>query len=170
MLLTLLRRTFFSAAVMLILLSAARTAFFATYRVAGSSMEQALTDGDRILVGESGWLVEPVERGDTVVFSVLDEILVKRIVGCPGDTLEMARGKLIRNGIPVSESIPSHLNRDESFPRYTLLSGEYFVLGDHRRVSVDSRDFGPIGLDQVLGTVVLRMTGEGVMPIAGIAP
>ncbi len=170
MLSVLLRRAFLGLAALLLLLSAARSAFFTTYKVSGTSMLEALEDGDRILVGESDWLVEPVERGDTVVFSVLDEILVKRIVGCPGDTLEMARGKLIRNGIPVRERIPGHLNRDESFPTYRLLSDEYFVLGDHRRVSVDSRDFGPIHLEQVLGTVMFRMTGSGVAPISGIAP
>jgi signal peptidase I len=154
--------------VTLVLLLCARLALFTTYRVSGSSMLEALHDGDRILVGHHQWLVDPLESGDAVVLEVDGEVLVKRIVACPGDVIAMQRGRVMRNGSEVREDIPAPLNRADSFPDYRLGSDEYFVLGDHRRVSIDSRDFGPVSSRQVLGRVFLRMSGRGLSAVSAL--
>ena len=146
----------------------ARALLFTTYRVSGASMVETLQDGDRILVGEADWIVHPLETGDTIVFEVEDEVLVKRVVGCPGDRVSMRQGVLVRNGVDVPEQIlPTH-NAATTFPDYRLATDEYFVLGDNRRVSVDSRDFGPVQSGQVLGRVLLRMNGRGLQTVAAL--
>ncbi len=139
-----------------------------TYRVVGTSMRETLQDGDRILVCELPFVVRPVSCGDTMVLTVEGEVLVKRIVACPGDRIGMHAGQVVRNGQPVDESIPRELNRNDDFPEYHLGSDEYFVLGDNRRVSVDSREFGPVTLGQILGRVLLRISGQGVTTVAAL--
>lgn len=149
-------------------LAAARITLFTTYRVAGESMRETLQDGDRILVSEIDWFVHPVTHGDTVIVDVDDEILVKRVVACPGDRIGMRRGRVVLNDEMLAESIPPQLDWDDTFPQYELGSDEYFVLGDHRRVSVDSRDFGPVGTAQFVGTVVMRVAGTEIGPLPSI--
>jgi len=145
-----------------------RATVFTVYRVAGTSMLETLFDGDRILVCDTPWVVQPVEAGDTVVFEVEGEILVKRVAGKPGDRVSMRRGVLMRNGKVVDEEIPRHYDAPVSMRELKLGADEYFMLGDHRAVSVDSRDFGPIDLSQIIGTVMLRMSGSGFSPVAAL--
>jgi len=139
-----------------------------TYRVVGASMRETLQDGDRILVCELPWVVRPVRAGDTMILTVSGEVLVKRVVACPGDTIEMLAGHVLRNGRPLQEEIPAELNRDDDFPEYHLGQDEYFVLGDNRRVSVDSREFGPVGGAQLIGRVLLRIGGQGFGTVAAL--
>jgi len=156
------------AAAAMLLLVVARAALFTTYRVAGASMREALQDGDRIVVASHPWLVQPVLAGDTVILRVDDEVLVKRVMACPGDCIAMDRGHVLRNGAPVVEAIPVPLEGSDSFPEYHLRGDEYFVLGDNRRVSIDSRDFGPVHGWQVMGKVFLRMHGSEVSTVAAL--
>jgi signal peptidase I len=141
---------------------------FTTYRVSGASMREALQDGDRIVVASHPWLVQPVLAGDTVILRVDDEVLVKRVMACPGDSIAMDSGRVIRNGQPVVESISPVMEGAESFPEYHLGGDEYFVLGDNRRVSIDSRDFGPVRSFQLMGKVFLRMHGSEVSTVAAL--
>lgn len=150
-------------------LAAARVTLFTTYRVAGESMRETLQDGDRILVSEIDWMVDPIGHGDTVIVDVDDEILVKRVVACPGDRIGMDNGRVVLNDRLIDESIPDYLNWDDTFPQYELGHDEYFVLGDHRRVSVDSRDFGPVGRTQFIGTVLMCVAGADVGPLERIS-
>jgi signal peptidase I len=156
------------AAAALLLLVVARAALFTTYRVAGASMREALQDGDRIVVASNPWLVQPVLAGDTVILRVEDEVLVKRVMACPGDCIAMDRGHVVRNGAPVVEAIPAPMEGSDSFPEYHLRRDEYFVLGDNRRVSIDSRDFGPVHGWQVMGKVFLRLHGSEVSTVAAL--
>jgi signal peptidase I len=139
-----------------------------TYRVVGASMRETLQDGDRILVCELPWVVRPVRCGDILILAVAGEVLVKRVVACPGDSISMEEGRVLRNGRPLHEEIPAELNRDDDFPEYHLGEDEYFVLGDNRRVSVDSREFGPVGGGQMIGRVLLRISGHGVSTVAAL--
>ncbi len=151
-----------------LLMAVARASLFTVYRVAGTSMLDTLQDGDRILVADESWLVHPVLAGDTVVFEVHDEVLVKRVVGAPGDLIALDKGALWRNGKRVEEDIPGPYKVADSMHALTLGGDEYFVMGDHRAVSVDSRDFGPVPVSQILGKVMLRMSGEGISTVAAL--
>jgi len=157
-----------AAAATMLLLVVARAVLFTTYRVAGASMREALQDGDRIVVASHPWLMQPVLAGDTVILRVEGEVLVKRVMACPGDRIAMDRGEVLRNGRPVVESIPAPLEATDSFPEYHLRGDEYFVLGDNRRVSIDSRDFGPVRSWQLLGKVFLRLHGGEVSTVAAL--
>lgn len=148
--------------VVLALTALARVAFFTVYRVAGTSMVATLDDGDRIVVADRMALFDDLTHGDTVVLEVDGEVLVKRVMGLPGDTLGMVLGHVVRNGQVLVEDIPAERRRQTSMVDYTLGEDELFVLGDHRRVSVDSRDFGPVHGHQVLGRVLLRLSDGGL--------
>jgi signal peptidase I len=150
------------------MLAIMRASLFTVYRVAGTSMLDTLLDGDRILVCDAPWLVHPVTPGDTVVFSVDDEVLVKRVIGRPGDRIGMTLGRVFRNGLIVEEGIPRRYNSRDSLQDILLAEDEYFVLGDHRAVSVDSREFGPIRIGQLIGKVLLRMSGEGFESVSAL--
>ncbi|MHC5209692.1 MAG: signal peptidase I [Planctomycetota bacterium] len=155
-------------ACLLVLAALARVTVFTTYKVSGASMRETLQDGDRILVGRHEWIVQPLDAGDTVVLSVDGETLVKRVAACPGDRIAMRGGRVVRNGAEVLETIPAALQVFDSFPEYRLRSNEYFVLGDNRRVSIDSREFGPVSAAQMLGRVVWRVNGMALSPVAAL--
>lgn len=118
-------------------------------RIAGSSMEDTLRSGDVVLVTR---LYVEVRRGDVVQcrFSDRDGTYVKRVIGLPGDVIEFTDGALTVNGRPVSEPYVSSPTEDM---RVTLGADEYFVLGDNRAESYDSRadDMGCISGDDLLG-------------------
>jgi signal peptidase I len=142
----------------------ARAIFFTTYRVSGTSMKGVLDEGSRILVLRSfpEWLVR---RGDIVVCTVEGETLVKRVVACPSDTIAMRSGVVVVNGAAVHEHIAPERQCRDSFPAYRLRSQEYFLLGDNRRISIDSREFGPVDLDQLAGIVLFRATKREVAAV-----
>ena len=151
-----------------LLLAIVARSLVTTYRVVGTSMRETLQDGDRIVVCELPWVARPAHCGDTVILSVEGEVLVKRIMACPNDRIALTAGHVVRNGQVLRESIPSELNRFDDFPEYQLGGDEYFVLGDNRRVSVDSREFGPVHSAQVLGRVLLRMSGSSLSTVAAL--
>jgi signal peptidase I len=144
-----------------------RLACFTSYRVSGSSMRETLQDGDQILVCEPTWLGTPAV-GDAVIARVEDEVLVKRVAAGPGDRIGMQGGRVLRNGAPVPEAVPEALACADSFPELALGADEYFLLGDNRHVSVDSREFGPVRARQLMGRVVLRFHGGGVSTVAAL--
>ncbi len=127
---------------------AARTWLFTTVRIAGSSMEDTLLSGDLLLLTRFG----APERGSVMqcTFAGRSGSYIKRVVGLPGDTVEFSEGQLIVNGRPLSEPYVSSETEDM---RIALGEDEYFVLGDNRAESYDSRaeDMGCIRRDQFLG-------------------
>ncbi|MBL8841531.1 MAG: signal peptidase I [Planctomycetes bacterium] len=128
-----------------------------SYRVAGASMTPAFADGDRIVVASlPGFFGEP-RCGETVIARVADEVLLKRVVGRPGDLIEEHAGVLHRNGQLLADASPAAFHDGGDFGPVRLGPGEYFLMGDHRRVSIDSREFGPVARDALLGRVILRV-------------
>ena len=127
--------------------------------VRGSSMAPGIHDGDRIVVDEFSYLFTDIDRGDIVVLRYpLDPNLdyIKRVVGLPGDMITMSGGKVWINGEQLEERYT--LERDP----YTRLvevvkEGHYFVLGDNRLHSSDSREFGQVEAGLVRGKVDLRL-------------
>lgn len=127
--------------------------------VRGSSMAPGIHDGDRILIDQLSYMFTEVERGDIVVLQYpLDPKLdyIKRVVGLPGDEILMVMGQLWINGERYEED---YLLEADPFTRIqeTVSPGHYFVLGDNRLHSSDSREFGQVREELVRGKVDLRL-------------
>lgn len=127
--------------------------------VRGSSMRPGIEDGDRILVETWSYLFGDPGRGDVVVMRYpLDPSIdyIKRVVGLPGDRVTCAGGEVWVNGERLDEpyvEFPDH----GSYLSVTVQPEHYFVLGDNRRRSSDSRDFGQVPTAYVRGRVDLRL-------------
>jgi signal peptidase I len=130
------------------------------FRVQGTSMEPLLLDGERIVVNKFVYRFQPIERGDVVVFWYPRDpsvSFIKRVVARPGDRVEMRSGRLFVDGRPVREAYLDEGSRDaDSFPATEVRKGYYFVLGDHRRSSNDSRTWGEVPERYIYGRAVFR--------------
>jgi signal peptidase I len=142
------------------------------FQVQQTSMEQTLEPGQFVLVDKLTPRWDPYHRGDIVVLhppagweDIGDTPFVKRVIGLPGDTVELRDGQVFVNGTVLDES--TYTYRDGSgtngptlpltgVSRWTLGPGELFVLGDHREASSDSRAFGPVDDSAVIGRAFLR--------------
>jgi signal peptidase I len=130
------------------------------FRVQGTSMEPLLEDGERIVVNKFIYRFRPIERGDVVVFWYPGDpsvSFIKRVVGLPGDQVEIRVGRVFVNGAPVSEPyLPEGFRDGDNFPPTEVRKGYYFVLGDHRRSSNDSRSWGEVPERYIYGRAVYR--------------
>jgi len=130
------------------------------FRVQGTSMEPLLYDGERIVVNKFIYRFQPIERGDVVVFWYPRDpsvSFIKRVVGLPGDLVEMRGGTLVVNGMPVREAyLPQSFHDGDNYPPTEVRKGYYFVLGDHRRSSNDSRTWGEVPERYIYGRAVFR--------------
>ncbi len=127
-------------------------------RVEGTSMSPLIRDQERIFINEFVYHFEPVERGDVVVFWYpLDKTksFIKRVVGLPGDFIEIRRGLLYINGVRMDEPyVPPSFFDASSYGPVRVPEKSYFVLGDHRDSSNDSRMFGPVPRAYIYGKAV----------------
>jgi signal peptidase I len=147
---------------------AARTWLAFPVQVASASMAPTLLEGDVVLVSRAAPEVDELQRGDLVTFrSPLDgRRALKRVVGLPGDVLVIRDSVLYVDDNPVEEPYVDHALIDGYYSRtYTVPAGTVFLLGDNRGNSVDSRDYGPVDEDRLLGTVLQR-----VWPVLRAAP
>jgi signal peptidase I len=130
------------------------------FRVQGTSMEPLLLDGERIVVNKFIYRFQPIERGDVVVFWYPRDpsvSFIKRVVGLPGDLVEIRAGQLLVNGLPAPEIyLPASFRDGDSYPPTEVRKGYYFVLGDHRRSSNDSRSWGEVPEKYIYGRAVFR--------------
>jgi len=127
--------------------------------VRGNSMAPGIADGDRILVEPWSYVLDSVDRGDIVVLRYpLDPEVdyIKRVVGLPGDELTIAGGRVWVNGQLLDEPYVSHLD-EGSYASSRVAAGHYFVLGDNRPRSSDSREFGLVPAALIRGRVDLRL-------------
>jgi signal peptidase I len=125
--------------------------------VYGQSMEPSLFQLQRLIVDKVSYRLNSPQRNDIVVLDLpnMDELLVKRIVGLPGETIEIDEGIVFVNGNPLDESFPHHMVQYDMEP-ITLGALNYFVLGDNRGNSNDSRSFGSVNHEDIVGRVWLR--------------
>jgi len=141
------------------------------YRIPSPSMEDTLLVGDRVLADRISWRFSDPQRGDIVVFHppTPGPVLIKRIVGLPGDTLSLRDGAVYVNGERLTEP---YVHRVDGAPEptepftmglpwnlqqsYTVPADSYFMMGDNRTDSADSRDFGPVARDQLVGRAFAR--------------
>ena len=133
--------------------------------VKGESMENTLHTGESLLVEKVSYHFNEPERYDVVVFYPYgrdeDEYYVKRIYGLPGETVQIINNDIYINGEVVEDTYAKNAMDDAGIAEepLTLAEDEYFVLGDNREVSLDSRDpdLGPVKKENIAGHVVLRI-------------
>ena len=129
-------------------------------KVEGTSMMPSLTDQERIFINKFTYRfgLGSIARGDTVVFEFPGDIsksYIKRIIGLPGDRVRIDRGQVIVNDQPLWEDYVEPDFRDEvSMPEMVVKPDEYFVLGDHRNSSSDSRVWGTVARKYIYGKAV----------------
>jgi signal peptidase I len=124
-------------------------------RVEGTSMLPVLEDQDRLFINKLAYRVGEIHRGDVVVFLYPhdhEKSYIKRVIALPGDDLKIDHGQVYVNGSPVEEPyVPKRFADDRSQPEMMVPAHEYFVMGDHRSISSDSREFGPVDRDLIYG-------------------
>ncbi|MGH9499023.1 MAG: signal peptidase I [Terriglobales bacterium] len=127
-------------------------------KVEGTSMMPSLEDQERIFVNKFVYRVEPIERGDVVVFRYPrdpSKSFIKRVVGLAGDHIRINAGQVWVNGKRLNEDyVPPAYEDLRSYAEMVVPPGSYFVLGDHRSLSNDSRDFGPVEESYIYGKAV----------------
>jgi signal peptidase I len=127
-------------------------------KVEGTSMAPLLTDQERIFINKFVYRFEPIARGDVVVFWYpLDhsKSFIKRVVGLPGETLEIRQGRVYVNGKGLEEPyVPQQFTDSSTYGPIRVPPQEYFVMGDHRVSSNDSRVFGPVSSHYIYGKAV----------------
>lgn len=127
-------------------------AFVHAYSIPSASMEPTLLAGDHILVTRYLPHFGAPSRGDVVVFRCGgDELFVKRIAGVPGDRVEIKGTDVIVNGRTLEESYLATRADNGSLPAFVVPPGRYFLLGDNREHSLDSRSFGTVAAGDVVG-------------------
>ena len=127
-------------------------------KVEGTSMQPQLVDQERIFVNRFIYKFTDVCRGDVVVFWYprdRSKSFIKRVLGIPGDELEIRDGTVYINGSEISEPyLESDFRDHKSFQKVVIPPGQYFVLGDHRNSSNDSRSWGFVAQPLIYGKAV----------------
>ena len=129
-------------------------------KVEGTSMQPRLLDQERIFVNKFIYHFSGIERGDIVVFWYPKDptkSFIKRVVGLPGEMVEIRSGVVFINGKPLPEQYvtPEYFDY-ASFPPQKVAANSYFVLGDHRNSSNDSRHWGSVPAENVFGKAIFR--------------
>jgi len=148
---------------------------FQAFYIPSDSMVPTLQTNDRVIVNKLSYKAHPVHRGDIIVFTTpkgpdgkpIDPTikdLVKRVIGLPGETVSEKDGHVLIDGKPIDESyLPAGTVSDcasfvpKCFPSGPLPADRYWVMGDNRTGSKDSRSFGPIEKGSIVGRVFLRI-------------
>jgi signal peptidase I len=129
------------------------------YRVDGPSMTPTLINQEYILVDKAQYIFQRPQRGDIIVFAFpkdTSQDFVKRIIGLPGDTVRVdANGQVTVDGVAINEPYVNDLTNPYPPNTWVLKSDQYFVLGDNRGDSSDSRDWGPVPRNDIIGKAAL---------------
>ncbi|MDQ6910419.1 MAG: signal peptidase I [Actinomycetota bacterium] len=141
-----------------------KTFLLQAFYIPSASMEPTLKVKDRVLVNKLSYDFHDVNRGDIIVFKTppgetnLDiKDLIKRVVGLPGETVEARDGRVLINGNKIDDSYLSNGVTTSSFPPQKIPPGDVWVMGDNRSNSKDSRFFGPISEDLIVGRAFIRV-------------
>ncbi len=124
-------------------------------RVEGTSMLPMLQDQDRLFINKIAYRVGDIHQSDVVVFQYPRDhtkSYIKRVIALPGDDVRIEHGRVYVNGAQLKETyVPSRFTDDRSQPEIVLPPNQYWVMGDHRSISQDSRDFGPVDRELIYG-------------------
>jgi signal peptidase I len=127
-------------------------------KVEGTSMMPGLEDQERIFVNKFVYRWEPIQRGDIVVFRYprdTSKSYIKRVIGIAGDRIRIEDGQVYVNGQAIAEEyVPQDYEDARSFDEKVVPRDSFFVLGDHRTMSNDSRDFGFVNERYIYGKAV----------------
>ena len=127
-------------------------------KVEGTSMMPSLDDQERIFINKFVYRLEPIQRGDIVVFRYPRDpakSFIKRVIGVAGDRVRIEDGRVYLNSKMLAEDyVPRAYEDERSYPEIIVPADFYFVLGDHRSLSNDSRDFGPVESSYIYGKAV----------------
>src|SRR2546425_2726265 len=127
-------------------------------KVEGTSMMPGLEDQERIFVNKFVYRWEPIARGDIVVFRYprdTSKSFIKRVIGLAGDHIRIEAGQVFVNGKSLEEDyVPADYADQRSYPEFIVPANAYFLLGDHRTMSNDSRDFGAVQEKFIYGKAV----------------
>lgn len=150
-----LRETFVTLLIALIILGAMR-AVVQSYRVQGKSMEPSFFEGQYLMVNKLADRLHPPRRGDVIVFwppKFTDKPYIKRVIALPGERITLRDGSIFIDGVLLDE--PSYIPSTVPYREVTLLvpEGQYYVLGDNRGNSSDSRFWGPVPEENIIGAV-----------------
>jgi signal peptidase I len=152
-------------AISLVIIIPVRWLLIQPFYVQGASMEPNFFDHEYLIIDELSYRFREPQRGEVVVFHYPNDtkqFFIKRVIGLPGETVEIAEGKVKiyntqhPNGIVIDET--TYLDQDftAASQTVTLKAGEYYVLGDNRSSSLDSRFFGPVNNKYIVGRVWVR--------------
>ena len=130
-----------------------RTFIITPVRVDGDSMKNTLKNGDILLL----YKLSSINRFDIIVLDEEkdNEKIIKRVIGLPGETVAIKKGKIYINDKVIDDEYAYGETSD--FDKVTLSDDEYFILGDNRLISKDSRYFGPIKVKEIKGKIVFRL-------------
>src|SRR6266487_4286645 len=127
-------------------------------KVEGISMMPSLDDEERIFINKFVYHIEPIQHGDIIVFRYPRDpakSFIKRVIGVAGDHVRIDGGRVYLNNKLVAEDyVPRAYEDNGSYPEVVVPPDSYFVLGDHRNLSRDSRDFGPVDATYIYGKAV----------------
>jgi signal peptidase I len=127
-------------------------------KVEGTSMLPGLEDQERIFINKFVYRFNSIERGDIVVFHYPRDVsksYIKRVIGVEGDRIRIVDGRVYVNGEMLEEPyVPEEYSDIRSYPEVKVPPHSYFLLGDHRTSSSDSRDFGPVDQRFIYGKAV----------------
>jgi len=127
-------------------------------KVEGTSMMPSLDDQERIFVNKFVYRMEPIQRGDIVVFHYPrdpSKSFIKRVIGLAGDHIRIEAGQVFVNGVSREVDYdPADYADQRSYPEVIVRENAYFLLGDHRTMSNDSRDFGAVQQKFIYGKAV----------------
>lgn len=130
------------------------TRMISPVNVIGNSMDPTLISGQKKVMNRTAYLFSEPEFGDVIVFKPADDLKVlylKRVIGLPGDSVEIRNNDVYVNDVIIIEDYIKESMDSEDFKRYVLKEDEYFVLGDNRNNSRDSRYFGPVKKRHIMG-------------------
>jgi len=137
-----------------------RTYLIQPFLVSGASMEPNFSDGNYLIINELSYRLHDPSRGDVIVFRAPTNdrtFFIKRIIGLPEEEVVVKNGKVEINGFVLEESyLPNDLFTRSDL-RVVLGEEEYFVMGDNRSESYDSRSWGPLSRDKIIGVARIRL-------------
>jgi len=127
-------------------------------KVEGGSMEPGLEDQERIFINKLVYRFEGIQRGDIIVFRYprdTHKSFIKRVIGVPGDRIRISYGHVFVSNQELAEPyVPADYLDASSYAEIVVPNNAYFVLGDHRSMSRDSREFGPVMRSYIYGKAV----------------